>query len=213
LVRRGACALAACLLVCGLSVFAQQKTAKQAENLKKSADAAEQSLADVVDQVKNMLASYNDIVDGKSKNVESDYKKLANDLKSTQKKIQNANKSVNSLDKQAQSFFDQWQKELSEYSSDSMREKSSARLDDAKQKYQALGQTLGEASKAFQPLMQNLNDQVLYLGRDLSPEAIADLKDEAADLNKQAEDVTGQIKQMLAKADEQDAVLEAPTDE
>lgn len=48
--------------------------------------------------------------------------------------------------------------------------------------------------------MQNLNDQILYLGRDLSPEAIADLEDEAAELNAQAEAATAMVKDMLANA-------------
>ena len=120
---------------------------------------------------------------------------------------------IDSLNKQAQKFFGQWEKELAEYSSDSMREKSSARLDAAKQKFKTLGETLGEARKAFEPLVQSLNDQILYLGRDLSPEAVADLEDEAAELNKQAEDVMAKINDLLAKADKADADLESSTSE
>ena len=214
LVRTGfVLALSVCLVVGGAAVVAQSKTAKEAQNLKKSADAAEQSIADVMEHVMGMLASYNAIVGGSSKNVQSDYKKLANDLKATDKKIQNASKGMDSLDKQAQKFFGQWEKELAEYSSDSMREKSSARLDAAKQKFKTLGETLGEARKAFEPLVQSLNDQILYLGRDLSPEAVADLEDEAAELNKQAEDVTAKINDLLAKADKADADLESSTSE
>jgi len=88
----------------------------------------------VLDHVEGMLKSYNAIVGGTSKNATSDYKKLANDLKATDKKIQSASKGTDALGKQSQKFFTQWEKELAEYSSDSMREKSQARLDAAKQK-------------------------------------------------------------------------------
>ena len=209
LIRTGfVLALSACLILGGTAVFAQSKTAKEAQNLKKSADAAQQSITDVLDHVEGMLGSYNAIVGGTSKNVQSDYKKLANALNGTDKKIQSAKKGMDSLSKQANKFFIQWEKELAEYSSDSMREKSSARLEAAKEKSRNLAATLGEASAAFGPLMQNLNDQILFLGRDLSPEAIADLQDEAAELNQQAEDVTATVKDLLTKADEQDAALE-----
>ena len=203
--------LGACLLLGGTSIFAQSKTAKEAENLKKSADDAEKSIADVVDHVKGMLESYNSIVGGAAKNAQSEYKKLANDLKATDKKIQSASKGMGSLDKQANKFFDQWEKELAEYSSDSMKQKSTDRFEAAKKRYESLGQTLGEASKAFEPLMQNLNDQILFLGRDLSKEAIAELQDEAAELNQQAEDVINSVQGLLAKADDADSALEKAT--
>ena len=209
LIRAGfVLALSACLMLSGSAVFAQSKTAKEAQNLKNSADAAEKSITDVLEHVEGMLGSYNAIVGGTSKNVQSDYKKLANALSGTDKKIQSANKGLDSLSKQANKFFVQWEQELAEYSSDSMREKSSVRLEAAKETSRNLAATLGEASKAFEPLMKNLNDQIMFLGRDLSPEAIADLQDEAAQLNKQAEDVTATVKDLLTKADEQDAALE-----
>jgi chromosome segregation ATPase len=194
LVRTGlVLTLGACLALGGTAVFAQSKTAKEAQNLKKAADAAEQSITDVLKHVESMLGSY---------------KKLANDQKATDKKIQNARKDRDSLAKQANKFFVQWEKELAEYSSDGMREKSSVRLEAAKEESRNLAATLSEASEAFEPLMKNLNDQILFLGRDLSPQAIAELQDEAAELNQQAEDVTATIKDLLAKADEQDAALE-----
>ena len=64
------------------------------------------------------------------------------------------------------------------------------------------------ASKAFH--------RRLVLGRDLSPEAIADLEDEAAELNAQAEAATAKVKEMLETADktqgEADAEFEASTE-
>ncbi len=63
------------------------------------------------------------------------------------------------------------------------------------------------------PIIQDLNDQILYLGRDLSPDAIADLEDEAAELNEKAEATTAKVKDMLANAgktqDAADAEIEA----
>ena len=201
----------ACLVLGYTPIFAQSKTAKEAQNLKKAAEGAEQSIQDVVNHVKGMLASYNTIVGGQAKNVQTEYKKLANDLKATDKKIQGTTKDLEAMNKQADKFFVQWEKELAEYSSDSMKEKSTARLDATKKRYQSLGQSLGEASKAFQPLMQNLNDQILFLGRDLSAEAIADLQDEAAELNQQAEDVYNNVATLLAKAMDDESALEEAT--
>ena len=117
------------------------------------------------------------------------------------------------MSKEADKFFKAWEQDLQSISSESLRDKSAARMEDAKKRYAELGEILTAASNEFGPVMQNLNDQILFLGRDLSPEAIADLEDEAAELNAQAEEATAKVKEMLQKADktqsEADAELEA----
>lgn len=93
--------------------------------------------------------------------------------------LQGAQKSADAVGKEADKYFASWEKDLADFSSDDLKQKSQARLDKSKADYAALGDALGQAQKAFEPLMQNLNDQIPYLGRDLSPEAVADLKGEA----------------------------------
>jgi len=120
------------------------------------------------------------------------------------------------LSKEADKFFKAWEQDLQSITSESLRDKSAARMEDAKKRYAELGEILTAASNEFAPVVQNLNDQILFLGRDLSPEAIADLEDEAAELNAQAEEATAKVKEMLESAgktqDEADAELEASTE-
>jgi prefoldin subunit 5 len=193
-------AVGLCLVLGGTSVYAQTKNAKAAESLAKSGENAKKSISDVVEHVDKMLKGYNAIIDGSAKNTQSAYKKLSSDLKSTEKMVQGAGKELNSLNKEAEKFFSAWEKDLKSFSNDDLKQKSQTRLDASKAKYAALGDALGQASDAFTPLVQNLNDQILYLGRDLSPEAIADLADEAETLNQQAKDVSDQVEQLMQSA-------------
>jgi hypothetical protein len=187
-----------CLVLGGTAVLAQTKTAKQAENLAKAGDSAKKAINDVVTQLGDMLEGYNSIIDGTAGDPQTAYKKLAGDLKSTEKKLQGAQKSAASLDKEVQRFFGSWEKDLAKFSSDDMRQKSQARLEKSKADYAELGTALGQARDEFAPLVQNLNDQILYLGRDLSAEAIADLQDEAAALNRQAQEVTDKVNALIS---------------
>jgi uncharacterized protein YoxC len=190
-----------CLIVGGSAVQAQQKTAKQAESLSKSADSAKKQVSGVVEHLGKMLQGYNSIIDGSAKNPQSAYKKLAGDLKSTEKMLQGAQKSLQALNKEAGKFFTDWEKDLGDFSNEDLKQKSMARLEKSKGEYKALGEALGQAGEAFGPLVQNLNDQILFLGRDLSPEAIQDLQGEAEALNTQAKDVTEEVKSLVASAD------------
>ena len=181
------------------TAYAQStKAAKDAENLQKSADAAKKSIQDSLDHVKKLITDYNGIVDGTVKKPEQAYSKLTNDTKATQKKLQAADKSVTAMNKQADKFFADWEKDLSSFSNDTMKAKSQSRLDSSKQRYGSMGEALTQAGAAFEPLLVNLNDQILFLGRDLSPEAIADLKPEADALNSQADEVFAQVEAILS---------------
>ena len=186
-----------CLVLGGNAVLAKTKIAKQAENLAKAGDSAKKAINDVVTHVGNMLEGYNSIIDGAAGDPQSAYKKLASDLKSTEKMLQGAQKSAASMDKEAQKFFGAWEKDLAKFSSDEMRQKSQARLDESKADYAELGKVLGQARDEFAPLVQNLSDQILYLGRDLSAEAIADLQEEAAAVNQQAQEVTAKVNALI----------------
>jgi hypothetical protein len=190
-----------CCAFTATNVQAQsKKSAKQASSLEKAGESSKAAVQDVLTGVNGLLAGYNSIIDGEAKDNQKAYKKLVGDLKSTEKKIDGAKKQLTSLGKEADKFFKAWEQDLQSISSESLREKSAARMDDTKKKYAEMGEILTAASNEFAPVVQNLNDQILYLGRDLSPEAIADLSDEAAELNEQAEAASAKVKEMIEKA-------------
>ncbi len=128
------------------------------------------------------------------------------------KKIDGAKKQLTSLNKEADKFFKAWELDLASISSESLREKSTHRMEAAKKKYASIGETLGMAGQEFAPVVQELNDQILYLGRDLSPEAIADLQDEAAALNQQADEVTTRVQELLQAAGNTQVEADAAVD-
>jgi hypothetical protein len=206
-------AVGLCIVIGTPTAQAQsKKSAKQTASLEKSGEASKTAVEDVLTSCNNLLTGYNSIVDGTTKDNQKAYKKLVGDLKSTEKKLDGAKKQVASLGKEADKFFKAWEQDLASISSESLRSKSAARMEDAKKRYAELGEILTAASNEFAPVMQNLNDQILYLGRDLSPEAIADLEDEAAELNAQAEEATAKVKDMLANAGKTQAAADAELD-
>ena len=211
--RMGHCAVvvvAVCCMLAVATVGAQsKKSAKQAESLEKAGEASKTAVRDVLDSLTSLLAGYNSIINGEAKDPQTAYKKLVGDLKGTGNKIDKAKKQLASLNKEADQFFKAWEQDLTGISDENLRAKSANRMEVAKKRYASLGETLATATQEFAPVMQNLNDQILYLGRDLSPEAIADLEEEAKALNQQAEEVTAKVKQLVEAAGTAQAEAEA----
>jgi hypothetical protein len=200
-------------LAAGTAQAQSKKSAKQTASLEKAGEASKAAVQDALGSLGSLLTGYNSIINGEAKDNKKAYKKLVGDLKGTEKQIDGVKKQLDSLSKEADKFFKAWEQDLASISSESLREKSAGRMNVARQRYASLGETLAAAGQEFAPVIQNLNDQILYLGRDLSPEAIAELKDEAAELNEQAATATAKIKEMLETAGkaqtEADAELEA----
>jgi DNA-binding ferritin-like protein len=198
-----------CLLVFTTADAQSKKSAKQTESLEKAGDSAQEAVQDVLNDLRNLLTGYNSIITGEAKDPQSAYKKLVNNLKGTEKSIDGAKKKLAALNKEADKFFKAWEQDLANISSDSVREKSANRMEVAKKRYAAIGETLTKAQAELAPVVQNLNDQILYLGRDLSPEAVADLQDEAEELNQQAKEVAAKVKEMLQSAEKAQDEVEA----
>ncbi len=209
--RRGAVLVVAfCWVLAATTVAAQsKKSAKQTASLEKAGESSKAAVQDVLVSLDKLLAGYNSIINGQAKNPQSTYKKLVGDLKGTGKKIDGAKKQLAALNKEADKFFKAWEQDLANISSESLREKSTNRMEAAKKRYASIGETLTLAAGEFAPVIQNLNDQILFLGRDLSPEAVADLQDEAEALNQQAETVTARVKEMLQAAGKTQAEADA----
>ena len=210
-VGRGAVLVVAIFWVLAATTVAAQskKSAKQTASLEKAGESSKAAVQDVLDSLDKLLTGYNSIINGTAKNPQSAYKKLVGDLKGTGKKIDGAKNGLAALNKEAEKFFKAWEQDLASISSESLREKSTNRMEAAKKRYASMGETLTLAAEEFTPVIQNLNDQILFLGRDLSPEAVADLQDEAEALNQQAEATTAKVKEMLQAAGKTQAEADA----
>jgi uncharacterized protein YoxC len=197
--RRLAVAVVAvcCMLTVSTLSAQSKKSAQQTANLEKSGEACKAAVQDALNSLDKLLAGYNSIIEGEAAKPESAYKKLVGDLKDAGKKIDTVKKEAAALDKEAAKFFKAWEQDLASISSDSLREKSATRMEASKQRYASLGETLAKVSQEFAPVVQNLNDQILFLGRDLSTEAVADLQDEAEELNQQAQEMTARVRELL----------------
>ena len=191
----------ASVLLAGTWAEAQStKAAKDAQKLAQSAEQAETALQEVVSHVQRMLGDYNSILKGSSKNPEAAHKKLGTDLAEARKKIAGVNRAVDSLDERGRAYFAGWDAELERYTTPGVRQKSAERLDAARQRHETMVQSLDRATAAFTPLLESLDDQVLFLGRDLSPDAVASLQEESQAVNLQADDVLDTVEVLLAQA-------------
>ncbi len=151
-------------------------------------------------QVKKTLESYNYIIDGKASDPRAEYKKLVKDLRRSERAREDVRDKVEAMEKAAAAYFGDWEASQAGFHSDEMRAKSEARLAETKQNYGKIFDAGNTASDNFNSFIAQMDDQIRYLGHDLNPSAIADLADEAAELNEQANEFFTSITETLKTA-------------
>lgn len=85
---------------------------------------------------------------------------------------------IDNVERVSEALFVEWEKELEQYSSASLKQKSAAQLNDTKIQYNDLMQTMRKAEQSMQPVLTVFGDQVLFLKHNLNARAIASLKTE-----------------------------------
>lgn len=176
---------------------AQGSSLKLADKLVSKAQQLNSSIRATNLQVKKTLESYNYIIQGKAQDPRAEYKKLVKDLDKSVKARENVRFSAEEMDKAATKYFESWEASQSGYNDPDMKAKSEERLAKTRESYARIFEVGGKAGEDFDTFIAKMDDQIRFLGQDLNPTAIADLTDEAAALNEQADTLFKSISETL----------------
>ncbi len=185
-----------------------QAGSKESQKFLNYSEDARESLTKVRERIQETLSYYNSLVRGEAKKPQSAYKGLTKSFKKTESSAEKTRERVEKMQAQAEKVFAAWEADLENYSSDSMRQLAAERLAASKKQYGQMIQRMREAGDAYNEFVVSLNDQVMFMGRDLTAEGLARLTDVAAELNNMAEQLDAQIATVLEKeAQDEKAVL------
>jgi hypothetical protein len=134
-------------------------------------------------QTEATLDGYNAIIDGKVPDNRKAYKSLVKDIQKCENQADKVGNRVVAMQEAASTYFGNWEASSAAITSDHLRAKGEARLKETQANYDEILKAAQKAGDEFKPFITNLHDQVTFLGHDLNPSAIADLKDEAEALN------------------------------
>jgi septal ring factor EnvC (AmiA/AmiB activator) len=174
----------ALMMVVPSLVQAQQSPGfKQTDKLINKAQDTITSIRSTKIQTEATLDNYNAIIDGKVPDNRKAYKALVKDIQKSENQADKVGNKIVAMQEAASTYFGDWETSIEAITSDDLRAKSEMRLKDTRANYDEILKAAQKAGDEFKPFITNLHDQVTFLGHDLNPSAIADLKDEAAALN------------------------------
>lgn len=136
--------------------------------------------------------------------LEAKYRKLSKAFEKSEKEAAAVNKRIGDVEAVADKLFAEWQKELDQYTNDSLRSASKAQLDQTRVQYQKLLAAMKTAAGKMDPVLSAFKDQVLFLKHNLNAQAIAALGTTASQIES---DVSRLIREMEASISEADAFI------
>jgi len=175
------------------------------EQLVNRVDDARDSQVEAKKQFESALAEFLAVTGGaETKDLESRYSKLKNAYERSESKAESVRSRIKDVERVSDALFKEWNKELSEYSSESMRAASAQQLAETRQQYDRLIGVMKNASTKMDPVLAAFKDQVLFLKHNLNARAIASLQGTAVTIQS---DVTNLVNEMQTSINEADAFI------
>lgn len=157
------------------------------------------------EQFKSALEQYKSVVNFDGGELESIYNSLNDEYEDSVAAAEEIRDRIDAVESVANALFDEWESELGEYSNANLRRDSERQLADTKRRYERLLSAMRRAESTIEPVLESLQDNVLYLKHNLNARAIASLKGELAGVDR---DVTNLISAMQQAIDESNAFIE-----
>lgn len=153
------------------------------------------------EQFESALAQFRSIVTVEGGELEKTYEQLNDEYEDSVASAENIRERIDSVEKVAEDLFDEWEDELDRYSSDTLRRDSESKLKSTRQKYNQLIGLMRDSEERLDPVLQAMEDQVLFLKHNLNTQAIASLREEAVRIDSDVEELIAALKQSIAEAD------------
>ena len=199
--------LLATVLLAVSGVASGQAGSKESQKFLGYSEDARETLEDTKDQLAATMDYYNTLVMGEAEKPQSSYKSMTKSLDKTEKLAKKTGDRGEKMQAQAEKVFSQWQQELEGYQNEKMRELGAERLTVTKERYEQMIERMTAAGDVYNPLISSLKDQALFMGRDLSAEALSALTEVAAELNGMADELYARIAELLEDESQDEAQL------
>jgi ElaB/YqjD/DUF883 family membrane-anchored ribosome-binding protein len=201
------CTVASGCYQCGGSAYmkALEKVGMEKRDLLvKRVTNAKEAQVEAQQQFRDSLQEFQTLVGYKGGELEARYEKVRASYEASTKKAQEVRDRISGIKKVSEALFSEWEQELGKYSDSKMRAQSASELKDTRKRAGELVATMEKAASKMDPVLEKLEDQVLFLKHNLNARALGSLKGTADALQVE---VNGLIKEMETSIREADTFI------
>ena len=163
------------------------------EDARDSQDEAAEQFVSAYEQFKALVG-----VDGGG--LERKYKKLAGELEDAEAATAEIDDRLVAVDKVARDLFAEWQGELGQYTNPKLRASSERNLATTRRRYAKLKQSMDGARAKIDPVLEVLQDNVLFLKHNLNAQALSSLRGEVVSIEGRVDALVAEMRAAISEA-------------
>lgn len=133
--------------------------------------------------------------------IESAYNRFKSEYEDCTVRADKVHSRIRDVESVAKDLFKEWESELKQISDPAMRSDSRRKLEDSREKYNALHASMKRAEASMEPVLTKFHDNVLYLKHNLDAQAIGALKGEGSKIETDISHLLDDMNSSIAEAE------------
>ncbi len=163
---------------------------------------ARDAQADAGEQFESAQAHLLSLIDFDGGELQRVYEELADEYEASRDAADEVSSRIDAIEDVADALFDEWNEELDQYSNARLRADSERKLKDTQRRYGRLVKVMRRSEERMEPVLAALNDNVLYLKHNLNAQAVAALKTEFSNIDREIDVLIEEMRKAIASSDE-----------
>lgn len=133
--------------------------------------------------------------------LESQYNRAKSSYDTSKEKVGELKSSRQKMETVAGDLFREWENEIGEIKTAEFKEKSRAKLESTRAKFNEFNRGLAASEAKMDPVLERLNDHMLYLKHNLNAQSVAQLKTENNRIENDIKNLIQNMNQSIREAD------------
>lgn len=130
------------------------------------------------------------------------YEDLSDEYEASRDAAEAVTDRIDAIEDVADALFDEWEDELDQYTNARLRADSERKLRETRRRYGQLLTVMRRSEQRMAPVLSAMNDNVLYLKHNLNAQAVASLKTEFSQIDREIDALIAEMRKAIATSDD-----------
>ena len=165
-------------------------------------EAARDSQSDAEEQFQSAQEQLLALIEFDGGDLQDMYEDLADEYDASVEAAEEVTSRIDAIEHVAEALFDEWSDEIEEFSNPRFKSDSQRKLHETQRRYEGLLIAMRKSEQRMEPVLIALHDNVLYLKHNLNAKAVAALKVEFGQIEKDINLLIRDMRKAIASSNE-----------
>jgi hypothetical protein len=162
---------------------------------------AKESQQEAQKEFRDALEKFQAVTGHRGGDLEDRYDRLRSAYERSEEQAHEVSDRIDAVESVATALIDEWKDELDRYRDRSLRRRSEARLHQTETEVDHLLGAMHRAERSLEPVLEKLEDRVLYVKHNLNAAALAGLQEDVPELERDVDRLVREMQDSIAQAD------------